>query len=268
MNALGNKLRKTCAAVAVAASLGAAGTASADVIQLGFILDRSGSIGGGNWTTIVNGLSSAINTYIPVSGPDTYEISVVTFATGATINVNSVVVDSLAARSSLAAVIAALPYTGGNTYFADAFNAMNTALTDNVGTDGVSHNFVTASTAFASYVNFATDGVNNGPGDPVAARNSLITAGIDNISVEGIGSGVDTTFLQNSICYPAPCTIAPTYNFPAHGFYVGVTDANAYAAAVGEKIRVVTGQIPEPATLALMGVALAGIGFSRRREKP
>ena len=33
-------------------------TANAGVIQLGFILDRSGSIGASNWTTIVNGSTS------------------------------------------------------------------------------------------------------------------------------------------------------------------------------------------------------------------
>ena len=33
-------------------------SATAGTIQLGFILDRSGSIGAGNWNTIVDGLSS------------------------------------------------------------------------------------------------------------------------------------------------------------------------------------------------------------------
>ncbi len=56
--------------------------ANAGLIQLGFILDSSGSIGAGNWTTIKNGLSTAVG-LIPTSGPDIYEISVVSFSASA-----------------------------------------------------------------------------------------------------------------------------------------------------------------------------------------
>jgi hypothetical protein len=252
-------LAASCAAALVSV---AAAPAHADVFQLGFILDRSGSIGASNWNIIVDGLSSAIGSLIPVTGADQYEISVVSFSTSASIDVNKVLVDSAATRTALATSIFNLGdgrandvYTGGNTNFADAFSNMQTALSGS------------ANSPTRSYVNFATDGVQNVGGTGVTERNSLIAAGVDNISIEGIGSGIDATDLQTNFCHPTPCDTTNPYNFPTNGFYIGVADAAGYAAAIGNKIRIVTGQVPEPGTLALIGIALAAFGMtSRRRE--
>lgn len=257
---------KRCAAVAgVALALGTAVPAQAGLIQLGFVLDRSGSIGQTDWNIIVNGLSGAIG-LVPVGGPDTYEVSVVTFSTAATINVNSVVVDSVGARSGLQTSIAGLTgaYSGGTTNYSLALAAMNTALTDAVGTAG----FTTAGQADASYVNFATDGEPNpSSANGVTERATLIASGVDNISIEGIGiSAAAAAFLQNSICYPGPCDTTSPFNFPTQGFYLGIADAAAYTAAIENKILTVTEQVPEPGTMALIGAGLLGFGLARRRN--
>ena len=72
-------------------------------------------------------------------------------------------------------------------------------------------------------MNFATDGAPNLPlPNPLlagfAARNALIAAGIDNISIEGIGIGAaGEILLQNNFCYPGPCDATSPYNFPSAG---------------------------------------------------
>jgi uncharacterized protein YegL len=256
-------LKNLTVAAAVAGAIGVAvpSVSHAEVIQLGFILDESGSIGSGNYNTIKSGLASAIQNLVPLPGLNTYEISVVSFSDSATTLVNRVQVTNAASKTAIAAAINADTFTGGNTNYQAAFNLMRTILT----TGG---NLPTL-----SYVNFATDGDPTVPGNNdnqannagITARNALIAAGIDNISIEAIGTGVDATNLKNNYCYPGPCDSTVPYNFPTQGFFIQVADANGYANAIGNKILVVTQQTPEPASMAVLGIGLLGLGMVRRR---
>ncbi|MFT5486730.1 MAG: hypothetical protein ACI9JL_000176 [Paracoccaceae bacterium] len=252
-----SKLSTTVAASVVALGLTfSAPAANAGVIQLGFIMDSSGSIGSSNWNTIKGALANAVNTLVPTTGA--YEISVVNFSSTAVTTVNHVLIDSVAARTSVANAINAMNFLNSTTNMAAAFNAMGTALGGSM--QMIDH----------SYVNLATDGVPYGGSNPtgaaITARDALITGGVDNISIEAIGGGVDPAFLQNQICYPGPCTVAPTYAFPGNGFYIPVANAAAYASAIDNKLQVVTQQqVPEPGMALIVALGVVGIAAARRK---
>ena len=234
-------------ALGIAVTLGIGSKAEAGPIQLGFILDSSGSIGTTGWNTMRTGLANAILSEIPLGG--LYEVSVVTFSAALGQTIGNVVVTDAASRTALAGQVAALNYLGSTTNFAAAFGAMAGLLNP----------------ASKSYVNFATDGQDTVDTANTVPKLDLLKAVADNISVEGIGTGIDTGFLQGTVCYPGPCDLTSPYNFPTQGFYVGVADAQGYADAIGNKIQTVV-TAPDPgSSLLLLGMGLVALRAWRKR---
>ena len=103
-------------------------------------------------------------------------------------------------------------------------------------------------------IDVSGDGTENDGDDTSDARDAALLAGINAINGLAIGGATIETFYQNNI------------QGGAGSFTIGVSDFDDFPPAVRSKIgREITG-VPEPGSLALIGLAFAGLAFFRRRR--
>lgn len=248
----------------------------AAVIDLGFSLDASGSVGSSNFTLTKNGLSKALE-IIPTSGDTQYRIAVTTFSTG----VNTIVSPTIITDANIGAIKTAIEsasYTRGWTntalaienltsLFQNSLGGMNDTALLNLTTDGDP----TASPGNGTGSNYAVH--------QAAAVNAAAVAyagGVDGISFEAIGAGASTSKMLE-IAQPKPSVLVTDLNnFPdatENGFVVPVSSFVEYEAAISAKIRKVvidTGgdidPIPLPAGMPLLLAGMGAFAWMRRRQ--
>ncbi|MFK5981000.1 MAG: VWA domain-containing protein [Rhizobiaceae bacterium] len=249
------------------ASLGGTLNVQAKTIDLGFLLDRSGSIGNANYTTAKNALAAAL-AQIPVQGAtaDTYRVSVVSFSSSITTVVAPTIV-TVASIGGIQTAITGDAYSGGSTNMNGAIDAMVAAF---AGAGGLGD---------LSLMNMTTDGqpccgASSTNATTIAARDAAVIAGWDGLSVEAIGGGVDIAFLKTLVFPGTPAGTVDVNNIPnpaVAGFVLAVTNFDQYGAAISAKVQAIvdTQAIPVPAALPLFGTGLALMGFLgwRRKQK-
>jgi uncharacterized protein YegL len=224
--------------------------ANASLLQLGFLIDASGSVGATDFDTVRTGIANAFDTVLPTDG--SVEVSLIRFANGSTVIVAPTVIDSVATRNAVVSLVTGMAYTGGGTVLPNALDTLTSQITNSAEYDAENK----------IIYNIVTDGNPDSITNSIASRNAAIDAGVDEISAELLGAFVDPDQFEG-IVYPTD------NGFDAFdpGFIFLVADFEDFADAFESNLIIATAPVPEPSTLVLAAFGLLGmLGFRRRRR--
>jgi hypothetical protein len=242
IDSIKRKGTQVLAAAAIALSASAAQAAPTTALYL--VMDGSGSIDAAEFTTQINGYVAALNGFF-ANNPTAYgqvAIGGSIFGGNSSEFFATQSIDDAADLAALTAAIAALnPGRGGiNTGATAIGNAITAASNALVAFQGQANlNLV---------IDVTTDGANNLGPAPGPVADALTPGTIDAVNCLGIE-------------FASACDWVGTSGTD----YGNVTFADL-AAALENKIKLETIGVPEPMSLALFGLGLAGLGVVARRK--
>ncbi len=261
------KFRNLVAAAGIAVMSATASFAA--VIDLGFSLDGSGSVGSSNFNTVKTALSTALGSIPTDPAGNQYRVAVTQFGSSNSTIWGPMVVTAGNIGALQTAVSTATYQNGSSTQTASAINYLYN-LFNNAG--GLSD---------LTMFNITTDGrpccQSNAQALAEAAALAAHNNGVDGISFEGVGSGLTATDLANMAKLAGLGTAGNAANgmvvdvnsIPnplTTGFVIKVDDFADYEAAIAAKLqKVITAPVPLPAGLPLLLVGIGAFGLVRRK---
>ena len=258
MSIISRFMRGALASLALATATFSA--SAAPTTQLGFLIDASGSIGSANFQTMRQGYAAAL-AGLPTDG--SIEVTIYTFSNGT----NQIVAPTVVTAANLSTIVSAvngMAYTSSTTNTAAGINAITAAMT---GSASYSNNL-------RSIINIATDGFPDSQSQAVAAAVASRAAGIDALTAEALGASLDVAFLKSLVFSPVtgPCNgcgvevTAPTNPMTSTPWVLRVNSYQDFGTAINAKVQAIVNTVPEPGSVALVGLALGLVAVSRRRK--
>lgn len=278
---------KSFIAAGAVASMSLASAANADVVDLAFILDESGSVGQTDYESSVTALRNAINQIPLADASVTYRVGVVSFGEVADVVATPVAFDTAANKNAvLAALLDESSTTDGGTRGYNTPSFITSATNYVAAFNETQSAFINAfgSLGDTSIINMATDGGWNAGGDPTTRAGQLRTDGWDMLSFEAVantstsdenflaGIGFDSGGIGGCGITTDPTSLTDVVN---NCFVIDVPTFDEFESALLTKVRQTvidtggdpgTNVIPLPAAGWML---LAGIGalFGLRRRE-
>lgn len=217
-------------------------------LQLGFLIDGSGSISSGDFQTVIGSLAAALEDTNLVPQDGSIEVTVVQFSdTAASTQVAPTIVTS-ATISNIIQQIRAIAQGGGGTPLWSGIDVIADLMSGSANHAG----------AARSTINIATDGqpqvpvqsipVSVGIQRSLAARDRAIGLGIDEIDAEGVGAATTDTGFQSfllNLVWPQPGVLINDgdSNSFSPGFVTLVRDFGDFEEAIRIKIEAILGSV-------------------------